>query len=117
MGYRGVTNMAISLSHQRMVKRKKEEFREKLLKEEEVIKTKWLDKVRLLQERMDTWWEFYTGREKLKTEMEDRMPLLTWNEDKQRVDKLRELIKVHRPEFIKKKHFLELNDLYKRYRR
>ena len=38
-----------------------------------------------------------------------------WADDYERVIKLKELFEFHRPNFIKKKHKIEVNELFKKY--
>ena len=38
-----------------------------------------------------------------------------YDEDADRYNKLKELFVYHKPNFIKKKHMIEVNELYKRY--
>jgi hypothetical protein len=39
-----------------------------------------------------------------------------YSSDADRVYKLKDLFKFHRPNFIKKKHMIEVNSIFKRYR-
>ena len=44
-----------------------------------------------------------------------RIEMRDWADDYERVIKLKELFEFHRPNFIKKKHKIEVNELFKKY--
>ena len=66
-------------------------------------------KFMVLKMRMDNWLKKNKDLPVHRIEMRD------WADDVERVIKLKELFEFHRPNFIKKKHKIEVNELFKKY--
>ena len=68
------------------------------------------NKFRVLQMVMHNW-----SKENSKLPIDSEAGRL-YSSDMDRVYKLKDLFKFHRPNFIKKKHMIEVNSIFKRYR-
>ena len=68
------------------------------------------NKFRVLQMVMHNW-----SKENSKLPIDSEAGRL-YSSDADRVYKLKDLFKFHRPNFIKKKHMIEVNSIFKRYR-
>ena len=68
------------------------------------------NKFRVLQMVMHNW-----SKKNSKLSIDSEAGRL-YSSDMDRVYKLKDLFKFHRPEFIKKKHMIEVNNIFKRYR-
>ena len=66
-------------------------------------------KFMVLRMRMDNWLK------KNKDLPVHRIEMREWADDVDRLNKLKELFEFHRPNFIKKKHKMEVNRLFKKY--
>ena len=66
-------------------------------------------KFMVLKLRMDNWLK------KNKNLPVHRIEMREWADDHERFIKLKELFEFHRPNFIKKKHKIEVNKLFKKY--
>ena len=67
------------------------------------------NKFRVLQMAMDNW-----RKNHFRLSM-DSKAIKLYRDDLDRAYKLKELFKFHRPNFIKKKHMIEVNNIFKRY--
>jgi len=67
------------------------------------------NKFRVLKMAMDNW------SKKNRNLSIDSTEGRKYGEDADRYNKLKELFTYHKPDFIKKKHMIEVNELYKRY--
>jgi len=67
------------------------------------------NKFRVLQMAMDNW-----RKNHFRLPMDSKAVKL-YSNDLDRVYKLKDLFKFHRPNFIKKKHMIEVNNIFKRY--
>lgn len=66
-------------------------------------------KFMVLRMRMDNWLKKNKDLPVHRIEMRD------YQDDVDRFNKLKELFEFHRPNFIKKKHKIEVNELFKKY--
>ena len=66
-------------------------------------------KFRVLRMAMDNW------SKKNRNLSIDSPEGRKYGEDADRYNKLKELFEYHKPDFIKKRHMVEVNDLFKRY--
>ena len=66
-------------------------------------------KFRVLRMAMDNWSKKNRNLSNNSTEA------ILYMEDSDRYNKLRELFEYHKPDFIKKRHMIEVNNLFKRY--
>ena len=63
----------------------------------------------VLRMRMDNWVK------KNKHLSVHRIEMREWADDIDRFNKLKELFEFHKPNFIKKKHMIEVNKLFRKY--
>jgi hypothetical protein len=80
------------------------------LNQQDKLKVMWLEKLKKLRDVMDEWSVKNTQMSMSSTKCKQ------WSSDWDRFIKLKELFEFHRPAFIKKRHMIELNQMYKRYK-
>ena len=79
------------------------------LNQQDKLKVMWIEKIKKLRDVMDEWSRKNGNLSIGSTEGRQ------WGKDWDRFLKLKELFEFHRPNFIKKKHMVEMNEIYKRY--